>query len=183
MHRPNFGTAVASVSVSALPDLPELRKKTAPNQRFPRSTTPYRQSTAMFQGIFRSSSIPVTEQLAVFSQARHEVLAGNLANIGTPDYQARDLSVDDFQSKLREALEARRSRIPGQAVSDADLPEQNHMADVAKDPATILYHDGSSDGMEFQVTEMAKNHSQHNIAMSIMGSQFRLLGAAISERA
>jgi len=136
----------------------------------------------MFQGIFQTTAIPVTEQLAVFSQARHEVLTGNVANIGTPDYQARDLSVDDFQSKLREALEARRNRMPGQPPGDAGPPETPRIADATKDPTTILYHDGSSDGMEFQVTEMAKNHLQHNVAMSIMGSQFRLLGAAISER-
>lgn len=136
----------------------------------------------MFQGIFRSSSIPVTEQLAAFSEARHTVLAGNVANIGTPDYQARDLSVSDFQSKLREAIDARSNRMPGQPAVDTEAAGENAVAQAAKDPTTILYHDGSSDGMEFQVTEMAKNHLQHNVAMSIMGSQFRLLGAAISER-
>ena len=37
--------------------------------------------------------------------------------------------------------------------------------------------------MEFQVTEMVKNQLQHNTALTIMNSQFRLLQAVISERA
>ena len=36
--------------------------------------------------------------------------------------------------------------------------------------------------MEHQVTEMVKNQMQHNLALSIMTSQFRLLQTAISGR-
>jgi flagellar basal body rod protein FlgB len=38
-------------------------------------------------------------------------------------------------------------------------------------------------GIEQQVAEMAKNQTRHNLALAILGSQFRLLQAAISERA
>ena len=157
----------------------------------------------MFQGIFRSSTIPVLEQVVQFTQARHEVLAGNVANLGTPGYVARDLSTEDFQSRLRGAIEARHQgpavRSPGEALlSPGELgaipgelgviagelgPERaDPVAEVAKDPRSILFHDESDNAMELQVTEMVKNQLQHNTAMAIMASQFRLLQAVVSER-
>ena len=150
----------------------------------------------MFQGIFRSSTIPVLEQVVQFTQARHEVLAGNVANLGTPGYVARDLSAEEFQSRLRDAIEARHQapavRSPGEMpLSPGEMgtmpgesgPERpDPVAEVAKDPRSILFHDESDNAVELQVTEMVKNQLQHNTAMAIMASQFRLLQAVVSER-
>jgi flagellar basal body rod protein FlgB len=36
--------------------------------------------------------------------------------------------------------------------------------------------------MEYQVSEMAKNQMQHNLAMSLLIQQFRLLETAVSGR-
>jgi flagellar basal body rod protein FlgB len=49
------------------------------------------------------------EETVAFSERRHAVLAGNLANMDTPGYQARDLSVDDFQTSLKSMLAAQRA--------------------------------------------------------------------------
>jgi len=143
----------------------------------------------MFQGIFRSSTIPVLEQVVQFTQARHEVLSGNVANLGTPGYQARDLSVAEFQARLRDAIEARLQTPPAlppgsTAISPGEKASgrSDPVADVAKDPRSILFHDQSDNAAELQVTEMVKNQMQHNMAMAIMASQFRLLQAVVSER-
>ncbi len=61
----------------------------------------------MYEGLFQSTTVPILEQVVSFSQARHTVLAGNIANMDTPGYRVRDLSVEDFQSRLREAIETR----------------------------------------------------------------------------
>jgi flagellar basal-body rod protein FlgB len=148
----------------------------------------------MYQSIFSSTAIPVLEQVVGFAQARHHVLAGNIANLDTPGYRVRDLSVEDFQSRLREAIQARDRPArpspaeefvsPGElAYLDQPAPKRDlKMAEVAKDPKSILYHDQSNVGIEHQVTEMVKNQMLHNLALAIMTSQFRLLEAAISER-
>ena len=47
----------------------------------------------------------------------------------------------------------------------------------------MLRHDDNNTSMEEQVTEIAKNQAQHNLALSLMTAQFRLLRAAITERA
>ena len=58
----------------------------------------------MFEGIFQSTSIPIMEQVVGFTEARQNVLAGNIANLDTPGYKTRDLSVEDFQARLKRAI-------------------------------------------------------------------------------
>jgi flagellar basal-body rod protein FlgB len=132
----------------------------------------------MISGLFQSTTIPVLQEVVSFSQARHAVLAGNIANIDTPGYQARDLSVEDFQARLKQAIDNRdqpQVRSPG----ETDLAPQPLMAEVAKSSQSILRHDLGNVDMESQVNEMVKNHMQHNLAMTILSDQFRQLQLAI----
>ncbi len=67
----------------------------------------------MFTSLFQSTTIPVLQEVVSFAQARQAVLAGNIANIDTPGYQTRDLSVEDFQTRLKQAMDrARRTDAP-----------------------------------------------------------------------
>ena len=61
----------------------------------------------MLSSLFQSSTIPVLEQVVNFTEARHGVLAGNIANLDTPGYRTRDLSPALFQERLKEAIETR----------------------------------------------------------------------------
>jgi len=131
-----------------------------------------------------STNIPVLEQVLNFAQARHGVLAGNIANMDTPGYRTRDLSVPLFQEKLAEAIEARdrRSEPVSPGVTAAMQDPGDPMREVRESMKSILYHDDSDVGLEQQITEISKNQATHNMAIAIMQSQFRLLEAAISER-
>lgn len=132
--------------------------------------------------IFSSTTIPVLQEVIGFAQARHKVLAGNVANQGVPGYKTRDISTEDFQQRLREAIEAQRqhneSLSPGLAYSDP----QDAMRRVRESAKTILFHDGSDVGLEQQVLALTKNQFMHNMAITIMNSQFGMLQTAISER-
>jgi len=136
----------------------------------------------MFEALFHSTTIPILEQVVDFNQARHTVLAGNLANLDTPGYRLRDLSQDEFRRQIQEAIAARhRPMLP---ASPGQQPAKSAplIAGAAKEPRSILYHDDSNKGVEYQVAEMVKNQMQHNLALSIMTNQMRLLETAISER-
>ncbi len=52
----------------------------------------------MLESLFQSTTVTALEQVVNFTQARHTVLAGNIANIDTPGYQAKDLSVRGFST-------------------------------------------------------------------------------------
>ena len=133
--------------------------------------------------MFNSTTIPVLEQVVNFAQARHGVLAGNIANIDTPGYRTGDLSPDKFEARLKRAIESRDTapafRSPGQVgVSEG----HESLAHVGEDMQSILFHDDSDVSLEQQIAEMSKNQGLHNMALSIMTSQFRLLESAIRER-
>ena len=60
----------------------------------------------MLPNLFSSTTIPVLGEVLNFAQARHTVLAGNIANVNTPGYRLRDLSQTAFQEQLKEAIAA-----------------------------------------------------------------------------
>ncbi|MEX2315925.1 MAG: flagellar basal body rod protein FlgB [Pirellulales bacterium] len=145
----------------------------------------------MLSSIFQSSTIPVLEQVVNFTEARHGVLAGNIANLDTPGYRTRDLSPALFQKQLKEAIEVRHRPLkqPYESYSspttraetraDRDMKAFRKVEDSMK---SIFRHDEGDVGMEQQINEMVKNQQQHNMAINIMSAQFRLLRAAITER-
>jgi flagellar basal-body rod protein FlgB len=148
---------------------------------------------AMLSSIFQSSTIPILEQVVNFTEARHGVLAGNIANLDTPGYRTRDLSPALFQEQLNEAIEVRRqppmrsygvdssSTASGESrKSEKELEAFRKVEDSLK---SIFRHDEGDVSMEQQINEIVKNQQQHNLAISIMTAQFRLLRAAITERA
>lgn len=121
---------------------------------------------------------PILEQVVGFTAARHNVLAGNIANIDTPGYRAADLSPEMFQSQLKEAVEASRNdeANPSEETSD-------RYSAVAATAHTLVYHDGTNLDIEQQASELAKNTMEYNLALSLMTSQFHTFEAVISERA
>jgi len=156
----------------------------------------------MLSTLFGNSNVPLLEQVVNFTEARHGVLAGNIANLDTPGYTTRDLSPEMFQQKLREAVEASRTAPApaygygnygsdnyaygaSQATDSVSSVDRNFAAfDHVKDSyKSILRHDGVNVSMENQVNQMVKNQQEHNMAVGILSNQFRLLRAAISERA
>jgi flagellar basal-body rod protein FlgB len=136
----------------------------------------------MLPSLLDSTTIPALAETLQFAQARHTVLVGNLANANTPGYRVRDLSVDVFQQRLKEALAAgglkQDPRSPGLVTGDADDP----MRRVRDSLTNILYHDETNMDLEKQVAEVNKNQFLHNFALTVMTDQFQLLQTAISER-
>jgi flagellar basal-body rod protein FlgB len=140
----------------------------------------------MIANLFDSTTIPVLQEVVGFCQARHNVLAANIANMDTPGYKTRDLSVEDFQTRLHQAIESRHqpaSSAEGISPGEIGIRSAEPMAEIAKNSKAILRHDQSNVSIEQQAAEMAKNQMQHNLALTIMTNQFQLLESAISEKA
>jgi flagellar basal-body rod protein FlgB len=148
---------------------------------------------AMLSSIFQSSTVPVLEQVVNFTESRHGVLAGNIANLDTPGYRTRDLSPAMFQQRLKDAIDSRREPVRANYDLDPFGLTPNYSAQRREDrqiaafnkveeSAGILRHDDGDVNMEQQISEIVKNQQQHNLAISIMSAQFRLLKAAITER-
>ena len=133
----------------------------------------------MGSSLVNSTPLNILEKVAIFTESRHEVLAGNVANLDTPGYKARDLSLENFQEKLRAVIDAQQSPIsPGMGRPSAERA----MDEVDAAMKAITRHDGGNVAMEQQVAEITKNQFMHNLAISILSTQYRMLETAISER-
>jgi flagellar basal-body rod protein FlgB len=137
----------------------------------------------MLPGLFASTNIPILQQVLNFAQARHGVLAGNIANINTPGYRTRDLSVEVFQQRLREAID-QSEKLDSQPLSAGTIPTdpQDPIRHVSESLTNLLYHDDTNIDLEQQVAEINKNQFLHGLALTVMTNQMQLLQTAISER-
>jgi len=136
----------------------------------------------MLPSIFDATTIPALKEVINFTESRHKVLAGNIANLDVPGYKTRDLSVEEFHDRLKEAFQTHREQGNTWSEGLASSGPGDAMRRVRDSAKTILHLDDSDVGMEQQVTQVSQNQSQHNMAIAILSSQFRLLQAAISER-
>ena len=136
----------------------------------------------MVPDLFSSTTIPALGEVINFAQARHTVLAGNIANVNTPGYRLRDLSTTDFQQKLKEAIAASQSSAQPLSPGLASSQPGDAMRQVRASLENLVYHDDTNIDLEKQVAEMTKNHLLHNFALTVMTDQFQLLQTAISER-
>jgi flagellar basal-body rod protein FlgB len=146
----------------------------------------------MLPSLFKSTTFESLEQTISFAERRHNILASNIANMDTPDYQTRDLSVDDFQASIKDLIATRKRQADESPTMRFSVLQQNEASDLtaARDLAVqkvhdamrqVVYNDGSNDNLELQVTEAAKNKSLHEVAVALLRSQFKALQMAISE--
>jgi flagellar basal-body rod protein FlgB len=136
----------------------------------------------MLANLFNATTIPALGEVINFAQARHTVLAGNIANVNTPGYRLRDLSPTEFQQRLKEALaESQRANQPVSPGLASSQPG-DALRQVRASLENIVYHDDTNIDLEKQVAEMTKNQLLHNFALTVMTDQFQMLQTAISER-
>ena len=106
-------------------------------------------------------------------QARHQVLAENIANSETPGYRARDL---DFANELAAALTPADRASPGESSSLA--PAVPHVEPTIDRTATIK-PDGNSVALDTQVGRLAENAFKIMALTQILSSRYQGLKRVI----
>jgi flagellar basal-body rod protein FlgB len=128
------------------------------------------------QRLLNQGNAPLLEQMLKFTAARHRLIAENVVNVSTPNYQQKDLSLEKFQSMLRDRVRERRNAAPGSVGFDdieAELETPTH---------GMLFHDGGNRSMEQLVTDQAKNAMMHNLTVELLRKQYGALKSALMER-
>jgi flagellar basal-body rod protein FlgB len=128
--------------------------------------------------LLNEGNAPLLEQWVRFGAARHRLIVGDMANLDTPGYRQKDLSVGKFYSALRERAEARHSSPPGSVGFD-DVTGQ---LDLEHPESNILFHDGNNRSMEQLATDLAKNGMMHNLAIELLRKQYLQMEMALKER-
>lgn len=139
----------------------------------------------------RLLSSPVRDGLqltAQFAEQRHRVLAENLANIDTPDFQSRRLGGAEFQKVLREAFKSAGApggdglELRGSAQVQTDAAGRLQTAPVAEPAENVLFHDGTNARIERLVSQIHENALTYRFAMTQLRSKFDGLKQAITGR-
>ena len=124
----------------------------------------------LLDAIGSDTGIDLLARVSAFTQQRQEVLAGNIANIDTPGYKMRDLSLDDFQQDLAQAVKSR--SLPTALAESVPLPRVDAQQ-------YMLFQDGNNRSIEKQMTSITANALLHEVAVQLLNNRFRLLENAI----
>ena len=131
---------------------------------------------------------PALINTLVFTEARHRMIAENVANWQTPGYKTKQLDVRAFQKELRQALDRKGSdpnkpfilestvqfgtqRDGRLRVSPTDMPVQN-----------VLFHDGTNASIERMMSDLADNAMVHQATSTILKGYYDGLRKAIRGR-
>ena len=142
------------------------------------------------KAMFDAGSIPVLEKVISFTEARHKVIANNIANIDTPGYRRQDLAVSEFQEALEKSIEQRMATNPRKfEFLGTENVEDNFLGGVSANvltapysPLDILRHDGNNVSIDHEMAELAKNTILHNGMVQLLANEYQMLNNAIAER-
>jgi len=138
--------------------------------------------------LFGSGAIPVLEKLVSFTEERQKLIAANIANISTPYYKARDVSLADFQKSLAGAIDYRRShpgtfRMVSTGSVSADSSGRAAIRVLERQARHAqLRHDENNVSIDEEMAESAKNGMLHRVAIELLRNRYGMLRTAISER-
>ena len=126
----------------------------------------------MIQTLFNQSNYVVTKKLLDATVLRHQAIAGNLANVETPNYKRLDVS-PSFQAQLVNAVKAGdSSRIAGVAAPS-----------LTEDPTAVASNrDGNSVNLEQEMLAMNENSLAHALETQLISGSMLKLRMAITGR-
>jgi flagellar basal-body rod protein FlgB len=125
--------------------------------------------------LLNQGSEPVLEQTLQFTESRQQLLAEDVANVSTPEYVQKDLSLDQFQQILLDKVQKQESAPPGGVPFDDISNEIQHPT------KGILFHDGNNRSMEQLMSDQAKNALMHNVAVELLRDQYSMIETALKE--
>ena len=129
----------------------------------------------VLRSFFESDSLPVLERVLAFTEARHRVLAANVANVETPGYRRQDLAVGRFQGELERAIERRRAA-PGRF----DMAETSAASGPRSSNLGMVRHDQNDLDLDREMALLGRNALLHNTAAALARAKYNGLRLAIS---
>ncbi|OPY83723.1 MAG: Flagellar basal body rod protein FlgB [Syntrophorhabdus sp. PtaU1.Bin153] len=109
------------------------------------------------------STIDVVEKALDLRARYHKVLAGNIANVETPNYKEKDI---DFQKEM--------GRNVGGGLTSVEIKEST-------DGDVIGSIDGNTVNMENQIVKLTENSMFFTSLVQVIGKKLSMMKYAISE--
>ncbi|HWB19047.1 MAG TPA: flagellar basal body rod protein FlgB [Phycisphaerales bacterium] len=142
----------------------------------------------MIEGLQDSGAIGALSKVLQFTAQRQRIIANNIANLSTPGFRPTDVSVEEFQQQLSDALDEQRTS--GSANSALVLRDTQEVHDdggrMVLEPQpigdNIMFHDGNDRNVESTMQDLVENFMAFRTAASLMKKQFDTINLAISGR-
>lgn len=128
--------------------------------------------------IASSDTITVLQKALAFTEARHQVLTENIANIDTPGYRTKKLDAGAFQQALAQALENHKADPSAPIELRAseefhECPNGSLTVTPSEEPAeNILFHDGTNARIEQQMAMLAENAMMHQTLTELLRGKY-----------
>lgn len=140
--------------------------------------------------IINADAMPALEMTTRFAAQRQRLIAHNIANVSTPDFVQKDVSVQGFRDTLAAAIDRRRASTGGlRGPLDWRQSDELRRADdgnLRLEPSTpsgnILFHDRNNRDVERLMQDQVENVAVFRLATELMRSHSELTRAAISLR-
>jgi flagellar basal-body rod protein FlgB len=140
------------------------------------------------ENLTNRGATPALVNTLVFAEARHRMLANNIANWQTPGYKTRQLDAGAFGKALRQALDEKGGDPNKPFVIKGTRqfrtgPQGRLRVTPTTDPANnLLLHDGTNASIERMMSDLAQNAMMHQAATTILKGYYDGLRKAIRGR-
>ena len=108
-----------------------------------------------------TDSMPLAEKALDFRAMRQKIISGNIANVDTPFYRARDIRFEDVLAKEANTLTQEKPRLSMAKSNSAHLDpmhkSDSNTAQVFFRGAHPTRNDGNNVDIDIESTEMSKN--------------------------
>ena len=143
----------------------------------------------MISDLSTAGALPALEKMFLFSGQRQRLIAQNIANIDTPNFQGVDADPRAFQRALSDAIERRRDANGG-VSGELDLSGASEVRMVRGrmelNPTTpiggVLFQDRNQRDLEQLMQDMVENATMFRVAGDLMRKNQSMIRGAIAQR-
>lgn len=137
-----------------------------------------------------AGALPALELTMRFAAQRQRLAAHNIANLDTPNFIQKDVSVEGFRATLDDAVRERRLRTGGMhgplEWKESSELERSSRGELQLRPehnnGGVLFHDRNNRNLERLMQTLAESTAAFRTATDLYRSQSLIIQMAISER-
>ena len=129
--------------------------------------------------LFDGVGVPTYQKFLDLASIRHKLISGNVANVSTPGYKARDI---DFDSEFERATKSG-SRLAGTITNKAHIATGNHEARAPK-PIVSRIKDGDMNSVDIdkEISNLAQNELRYTVGATMLQRKFEGLRKVIQSK-
>lgn len=128
----------------------------------------------VFDSIFAKTGLPTLKRVLDLSSLRQKVTAGNIANVQTPGYQAREI---DFAGELKKLVT--KDTLEGTRTDPAHIPVGEHKQGRFLISRSKASAEGTPINVEAEMAALAETQIWYQMGTTLARKKFETLRLAI----